>query len=96
MRDPEITLWKRHAIIIYRFQGDLSYSQVSTKLNIDRKAVASLVQRTTARSRGLNIDDLQETVVVQARTGRNKRAEPDGPNLTYSIILPETLRVSAE
>jgi hypothetical protein len=79
MRGPEITLLKCHAIIVYRFQEDISYSQISTKLNIDRKAIASLVQRTTARSRSLNIDDLQEAVVVQARTGRNKRAEPGGP-----------------
>jgi IS30 family transposase len=79
MRGPEITLWEHHAIIVYRFQQDLSYSQISTKLNIDRKAIASLVQRTTARSRSLSTDDLQEAVVVQARTGRNKRVEPGGP-----------------
>jgi hypothetical protein len=79
MRGPEITLWKRHAIIVYRFQEGLSYGQISTKLNIDRKAIASLVQRTTARSRSLNLDDLQEAVAVQARSGRNKRAEPGDP-----------------
>jgi hypothetical protein len=48
---PGDHLWKRHAVVVYRFQEDLSYSQISTKLNIDRKATASLVQRSTARSR---------------------------------------------
>lgn len=79
MRGPEITLWRRYAIIVYRFQEGLSYGQISTKLNIDRKAIASLVQRTIARSRSLNLDDLQEAVAVQARAGRNKRAEPGDP-----------------
>lgn len=79
MRGPEITLWNRHEIIVYRFQEGLSYGQISTKLNIDRKAIASLVQRTTARSRSRNLDDLQKAVAVQARVGRNKRAEPGDP-----------------
>jgi hypothetical protein len=79
MRGPEITLWRRHAIIVYRFQEGLSYGQISTKLNIDRKAIALLVQRTIVRSRSLNLDDLQEAVAVQARAGRNKRTEPSDP-----------------
>jgi hypothetical protein len=79
MGGPEITLWKRRAIIVYRFQESLSYGQISTKLNIDRKAIASLVQRTTARSRSHNLDDLQEAVAVQSRAGRDKRAEPGDP-----------------
>lgn len=79
MRGPEFSLWKRHAIIVYRFQQSMSYSQIGSQLNIDRKAVASLNQRTTARSRSLNLDDIQEAVAVQARAGRNKRAEPGGP-----------------
>jgi hypothetical protein len=40
---PGDTLWKCHAILVYQFQEGLSYGQISTKLNIDRKAIASLV-----------------------------------------------------
>lgn len=34
-RGREIPLWKRHSAITYRFQENLSFSQIASRLNIN-------------------------------------------------------------
>lgn len=78
LRGPEISQWKRHAIILYRFQKNMKHREISEHLNVSEKAIEQLLRRTKRRARSLNLDDLQEAVEVQPRAGRNQRADAGG------------------